>query len=132
MFSLLLLFLFQGCTGKIPIKEELIGNWINSDSAIINLKKDGTFTAKKLPVEFFILEDYKGKQFDGNGEWTLKKGKTYWEVYLEFNKILNKEYSYGHTMLISGEKGILENKPPWYLFTWKDEPGGERFVFKRK
>jgi hypothetical protein len=44
----------------------------------------------------------------------------------------DKEVHGFYSVLISGEKGVAENKPPWYLFVWKDEEGGDRYKFIKK
>ncbi len=128
----LLSIFFQGCSGQEPTKEDVVGIWSNPDGSYIELKSDGNFIATNLSTKYFTLDEYKGEKFNGIGNWTLKKGKSFWEIYLGFNEISDKHYSYGHTILISGENGILENKPPWYLFLWKEEEGGDRYEFHKK
>ena len=63
------------------------------------------------------------------GKWELKKGQAFKEVGLNFREMDNKEVYGLYSVMISGENGILENEPPWYLFVWKGEEGGERYKF---
>ena len=130
IFSLLL----QACGGKEPTKQDVIGTWKSIDGAIFILKKDGTFTEKSFPIEFvFQLQPgFKDVRFDGSGKWELKKENSYWEVYLDFEQVSNEKCRSAFPLLISGENGILENKPPWYLFVWKGEEGGDRYKFIKK
>lgn len=131
--SLILMFLFQGCTGKEPAKEEIIGTWVASDGGQFQFNEDGTFTGKSLPVDLLWLPDYKGQELNGNGTWKIQKGQGRWEIYLGFDRttIDNLRDGFGTRLYISGE-GLLENNPPWKLFLWKGEEGGERYTFTKE
>ncbi len=124
---------FQSCNGEEPSIKEIAGVWNNADGAQIHLKEDGTFIGKNLPSQLFFAatNEYNDKQFKGTGNWIIRKEQSFWEVQLNFKETSNQHYRYGHSVLISGEKGILENHPPWYLFLWKEEQGGERYEFKK-
>ncbi|MBP9705229.1 MAG: hypothetical protein KBD79_10780 [Chitinophagales bacterium] len=130
-------FLFIGCGGSVPAKNEITGIWFNADGAQLILKDDGTFTATSIPAELFFHDEYEGEKFGGNGKWTIEKERKSWDqipwkVDLDFTETSNRHYRYGHSLLISGSN-FLENKPPWRnLFLWKGEEGGERYEFKRK
>jgi hypothetical protein len=130
IFSLL----FQACGGKDPALSDIIGRWQSSDGAMFVFNKDGTFREKSFLAEFVLLpkNEYKNVRFDGTGTWLFRKGSSNWEVYIDFKEVSNKKCSSAFPLLIAKENGILENKPPWYLFVWKEEEGGERYKFIKK
>ena len=56
--GIILLIFFQACSGKAPVREDVLGAWMSSDSAVIVLNKDGTFTGDSIPTRFgFIAID---------------------------------------------------------------------------
>jgi hypothetical protein len=127
-------FIFWSCGGKDPAQGDVIGRWRGPDTAILDFNQDGTFTARSFPAEYVLLPKNKfiNVRFDGEGKWLLRKGNTNWEVYLDFTQVSDKNCSSSFPLLMEGENGALGNKPPWHLFVWKGEEGGERYKFLRK
>jgi len=127
------LFLQASC-GREPVCNDIIGIWKNPDGAEFIFDKNGAFSGKKIPSQFGFMpiDSLKNKNFNGSGKWTLKKGSANWEVYVEFDKVSVNKNGCAFPLLLAGENGILANKPPWYLFVWKEEEGGERYKFAKQ
>lgn len=126
-----------GCmSSKQPLQDEIIGTWVSSDGATLQLKKDGNFIGKDLPAEYFSFHIHKeealNRKINGEGRWRLEKNQGDWEVKLDFEVMNNIKQRGFYSVLVSGSKGILENKSPWYLFLWKEEEGGDRYKFFKK
>ena len=66
------------------------------------------------------------------GKWLLIKGSSNCEVYLDFEHVSDKKCSSAFPLLIAGENGVLDNKPPWYFFVLKGEEGSEKYKFLKK
>lgn len=117
------MFLFQGCTGSEPTKSEIVGTWGAQDGAIISFNEDGTFDTRNLPGSkiFSGFSEYKDEKFNEHGHWKLKKEQGNWIVDLSFDRSEKVESGFATQMSISGE-GLLENRPPWYLFLWIGDP----------
>jgi hypothetical protein len=128
---------FHACNNqkKDTMQTDLVGDWLSSDGALISLNKDSSFTGKSLPAEYFTFftsqKDVQFKKIDGNGKWRMDQAEGFRIVRLEFRKINNEDINGNYSVLIGGS-GALENKPPMYLFLWKDEPGGDRYEFIKK
>lgn len=126
---------FQACNTQMkePTQSDILGNWVSSDGAMLELNKDSSFIGKSLPAEYFTFftskKDVEGKRVSGSGKWKMEKGQGFKEVKLTFTKMDDKDIYGSYSVLVSGETGALENKPPWYLFVWKGEEGGERYTF---
>lgn len=120
---LLSMFLFQGCTGSEPTKNEIVGTWAAEDNAIISFNEDGTFDTRNLPGSkiFSGFSEYKDEKFNEHGNWKLRKGQGNWIIDLDFDRSEKVESGFATQMSISGE-GLSENKPPWYLFIWIGDP----------
>jgi len=135
---IILSIFFQACKSQIkeqvPTSENILGTWKSSENAEVIFDKNGTFTGSLIPAEFgfFPADSFKNVKFSGSGKWTLRKGNTNWEIYLDFDKVNINKGGCAFPLLISGESGILENKSPWYLFIWKEEEGGERYKFLKQ
>jgi len=121
----------QGCMGKEPAKNDIVGTWISFEKAELILHKDGILTGNNIPVRFgFIPHDtLKNKRFSGSGKWTMRKGSNYREVLLEFSEVNLNNNGCSFPVFIAGENGLLDNKPPWYLFVWAEEEGEDRYKF---
>src|SRR5205823_13889667 len=115
---------------------DIIGTWVSSDGATLELNKDSSFIGKSLPAEYFTFftnkKDIQGKRVSGIGMWKIENGQGFKEVKLNFKRMDNKDIYGFYSVLISGENGVLDNKPPWYLFVWKEEEGGERYKFTKQ
>ncbi len=129
----ILSFLLQACGGQLPTQKDVPGKWESAKGSEFIFNENGTFTAKSIPTEFGFLpsDSLQNIKFDGVGKWEFRKGNSDWEVSVDFDKTsVDKTCTF--PLLIAGEKGILDNKPPWYLFVWKGEEGGERYSFRKQ
>jgi len=133
--------LLSGCSHEKPNSTDFIGLWKGSDSAVIIIKYDGTFIGKHLPFQIFFehpTKDTLPKQFDGSGKWSYKREenfskKQHFELNLEFKNISYTGYSGLNTqIMVRGENGFWDNKPPWYLFLWVSEEGGDTYNFYKQ
>jgi hypothetical protein len=134
VIAVMLSIFFQSCSSKEPDQNDIIGAWVSSDKAELVFNKDGSFIGDSIPTRFgFMASDsITQRRFSGSGKWTLRKGQAQWEVYLDFNQASVGKNGCAFPVLISGSNGVLENNPPWYLFLWQEEEGGQRYEFKRK
>ncbi len=135
---ILIIFITVLCScNKIeqPNKDYFTGVWEAEKGGKLNLNEDGTFTAKG--INFNYIYDY-DIIIDFNGKWKidqynykdkklrilLESDYTYENFNFDNTYIKDeKEFSYevGFSLIASG-KGIFENKPPWELFTWIEDP----------
>jgi hypothetical protein len=132
--GIILPIFFQACSGKSPIREDILGAWMSSDGAVLVFNKDGTFVGDSIPSRFGFtsFDSITQHKFSGSGKWSLRKGQARWEVYLDFNQVTVRKNGCAFPVLIAGKDGVLENEPPWYLFLWEGEEGGQTYEFKRK
>jgi hypothetical protein len=129
-------FLLQACTGEGPAANDVVGIWKSLDGAVLNFSKDGSFDGENLPAQYFTFSTSKsnaeGRKIKGHGKWELQNEAGSAEIKLHFQIIDNNNITGLYSVLIAGEHGILDNKPPWYLFVWEEEEGGERYKFKKQ
>lgn len=126
--------LSESCNTPKLTQDDIIGSWKSSEGALLVLNQDGTFTGKFIPAEFgfFPPDSFRNIKFNGSGKWALKKGASNWEVNMNFDKVTGIDKNgCSFPLLVAGENGLLDNKPPWYLFVWYDEEGGARYKFTR-
>lgn len=130
----ILSFLLSACSNKIPTKDELIGKWETKEGVIIELNQDDTFIAaglsKEVGASFSIGS--KEKIFNGKGNWIIQKGHGFSELKLQFNEVDGSPNSSGFYVLLISGSNTFENTPPWYLFVWEEEEGGNRIKFLQK
>jgi hypothetical protein len=138
MGTILALF-FNSCNSNSQEKKisqiDVIGTWRSSEKAELIFKNNGVFIGSQIPAEFgfFPADSFANIKFSGSGKWELKKGASHWEIMLDFTKVTGVDKNgCSFPLLIAGENGILENKPPWYLFAWMEEEGGERYKFFKR
>jgi len=131
----LLILLSQRCTKPSPSKAELIGTWESPDGALFIFKDDGKFIGKSLPAYMFSFTSEDGAKVDGSGRWEIddeygpwKNGS--WKVNLRF--VYEDATTGSYYIYIEGSNGFFADAPPWYLFRWKEEEGGERYIFRKK
>ena len=126
--------LLFGCTSYSPTAESIVGTWVAKDGAIFQLNGDGTFETRNLSgnIIFQYNKEYKDLIFNETGTWELGKYQGHWAVFLRFNTSAQLKGGFVTQILIAGSKGIFENKPPWYLFLWIGEEGGNRYEFTKK
>jgi hypothetical protein len=114
-------------------QDDIVGRWRNPDGASFSFTKDGRFSGALLPAKYFTFstssDETEGRKIEGVGHWKLTKGKQFTEVKLSFDTINQQPILGLYTLFIAGNKGFLENLPPWHLFIWEDEVGGERYKF---
>lgn len=114
----------------------MIGAWNSSDGGMFLFNENGSFSGKSLPAKYFTYftseNEVLNKKVNGRGKWKLEKENGFWRIQLEFENIDGRPLAGLYYLLISGQTGILENKPPWYLFVWKDDVGGEKYKFQRE
>ena len=133
--TILSLFFYSCGSSPAPTQNEIFGKWGSSDGATINFNKDGSFSGVSIPAQFgfFPPDSFRTKKFSGRGNWEMKKGETYWEISLNFKQVsISGKNGCSFPIMIAGRNGVLENKPPWYLFLWKEEEGGERYEYMKK
>lgn len=128
---------FIACTSQMnePTQNNILGSWKGEGKAELIFYKDQTFTGNLIPAEFafFPSDSFKNVKFSGSGKWILRKGASNWEVNLDFDKVtgINKN-GCSFPLLVAGKNGILENQSPWYLFIWKEEEGGQQYIFTKQ
>lgn len=135
ILSIAFICVFQGCSGSEVTNEEIIGVWIAKDGGELRFNNDGTFAARNLPgSKVFKIEKYKGKIFSESGTWKIvsSPGKQWTEIAIDFNDSESLEGGFSGLKLNIAGTGIFENKPPWSLFLWISEAGGERYTFRRE
>lgn len=113
----ILLILF--CNQIIKQKNfDFSGVWSNSDGAILELQKDGSFSASNLPKWFFDLGSTSSEKINGSGFWS------YQSQFIDRDIVLNyKIYSGDKTN--KGYRYVLKvsNGSSPYLYTWEGEEG---------
>lgn len=131
-FSLIMMFLLQACSGTMPTKNEIIGKWKAEDGATFTFHEDGTFMTKDLSGgKMFKSNRYQGKKYSESGVWSIEQSQGRWVIELSFKSSASLAGGYATQLLVSGS-GILENDPPWNLFVWVGEAGGERYEFEKQ
>lgn len=116
--------ILSSCGTSAPKKEDIVGKWQDNSEAIFYFEDDGTFSCKNLPANLFfsITNEYSNETFfSESGKWKIKKSQGSWVVSLNFNRSENLKGGYSTYLLISGSKGLFENKPPWILYVWEGD-----------
>ena len=133
ILSFSVMILFTGCKSENPSLNNIVGKWVANDGAIIQLYKDGRFSTINLPKDKFLPfpDKYKDILFSESGNWKMKKEYDRWTVFLYFEKSEKLPLGCATQVFIAGE-GVLENQPPWYLFSWEGEEGSFRYKLLKK
>ena len=126
-------FFLLGCSSPKITDSDITGTWIADDGAVFEIKSDNTLIYKNVSGDkmFNGFWQYANQNVSGSGTWELERMYGKWIVRLGL-------YSDGITGGFSTRFDIsgsnwLENKPPWYLFTWIGDPdNGERYSFYKK
>jgi hypothetical protein len=129
-----LLSILTACSSRDPNINDFSGEWRNPSGAVIIIKRDGTFYGSRLPTKLLMFTDTSGIALTGNGRWELLKEQTRWILRINFDTTNISTYpdGFGSLFEISGH-GILERRPPFYLYLWEGEEGASnRFSFKRE
>ena len=149
IWMLCTLFFLNACDRPTELKkEQFTGSWESGDGAIIELREDGTYTARKLDFLTYCCYDEieDTMRFDMEGDWRimeegdrpilkLSSNQTFEDygiekTYTVDGKVLS--YKIGMELNISG-RGMLENKPPWHLFYWVGDPDDmNKYEFLKK
>lgn len=122
----------NSCSGPDPTSQDILGTWIAEDGASIQFNNKGVFYTKNLHKEKFLPfpEDNPNTYFNEEGKWKLKKEYGNWIIELGFGRSEKMPRGCATQINIGGE-GILGNNPPWNLYFWEDEIGGERYEFEK-
>ncbi len=136
---ILLLVILKGCNmSSMDIRQEdFVGVWKSIDGSVIEFKKDGSYIAKKINYNvFYPNKEFEKMTLDFTGNWKiinnsqqdnkleLNSNATFSDFGINDTYTIDGEdrsHKIGLSFEISGE-GILENKPPYYLFIWLGDP----------
>ena len=127
------IFLF-GCSSHQPTNEDIIGVWIADDGAIFEIKDDHTLVFQNVSGNkmFNGFREYANRSFSGTGSWSLEQMNGRWIVRLGLYSDGVTRGGFSTRFDISGSNW-LENRPPWYLFTFIGDPdNNERYSFHKK
>lgn len=129
---LALALLTSGCALQLN-RTDLMGTWSMTDDSIkminihrrptVELRADGTLTAKDLPYTPFTGTQRWQSFYSGDGKWVLppaKRTRQFAELVLDFEKSRD-----GLILQVDKDSRGL------YIFAWLGEEGGERLVFRR-
>lgn len=121
--------------GEAVDATSIVGKWKgDSSTAQFDFLPDGRCVVNSVPADlvFFPPNEFRKKLFSGQGEWSFKKGSQFAQVFIRLNSISGIDKNgVSFTLYVAGRKGLLDNKPPWYLFMWEEEEGGNRIEFSR-
>lgn len=134
---LVLALMLYGCALQITTGD-LVGDWKMSDDTIrrLNLKqvrpkftlhKDGTLTAENVPSSAFPDSTPWKSAYSGTGTWTIpetRRTQGFASLVLSFKQTEPNQPT-GVTLQVDKDSSGL------YVFTWLDEEGGERLVYRR-
>ena len=122
-----------GCKFSEPKPEDLHGYWLGNDGEVFELNSDGLFVSQNLKGEYFFFNsiEFTGKKLSGQGFWKLVDSDGIWKVKLEYEKSAELPKGYATSIYVGGN-GVLGNTPPWNLFVWENEEGGDRIILKKQ
>lgn len=128
LFRGLMPLVFWGCRTENIRPSEIWGTWRSNDSASFVFKDDNTFSGDELPARYFTFytleSQVRNKRVNGSGTWEITKDQNNLQVDLHFKNLDDKN--------INGHYSVLISDSPRYLYVWKEEEGGERYIFKKK
>lgn len=114
---------------------DIVGKWKDDSSlAKVDFFSNGTCVVTDIPADYFFFppEDFKNKIFSGKGNWSLKKGNHFGEILINLNSVSDIDKNgVSFSLHVAGRNGLFDNKPPWYIFMWEDDEGGNRIKFDR-
>lgn len=134
---MLFTFLLQSCGRSQPIREDFVGIWKANDGAIIELKKDGSYIAKRINYyKIYSDEKLKNERLDFTGNWELANRGNNGKTIILYSSSTFSDYGINRTYTLNGKTyshkisfnldisghGLLQNKPPWYLFVSIGDP----------
>ena len=126
-----------GCAPHVP-SNDLIGHWHMTDEAIqrlgikelrprFKLNGDGSLTAENVPSSAFRDSNPWRSVYTGTGTWTTpaaRRTEGFASLVLDF-KQTGPNRPTGLILQVDNDSGGL------YVFTWLDEEGGERLIYRR-
>ncbi len=128
----------------------MIGIWVASDSAILSLNEDSSFTLNGFNPEYWgwDVEWYRKNssiKVCGKGKWKIENKDDGTWLSLYFVEEQNKPIQFYNTDLkkyentgcefpmdLRGSNFPFYNKPPWILFTYIDYDTGDFYEFYKK
>lgn len=139
MFRAILLSLslvLSGCALRVE-RSDLVGKWVMSEESgrLLGLKVrpsftlnlDGTIKAENLPASAFNDSHQWKRLFSGTGDWSLppvRRTEGFACLTLGFG---NKGPDHPTGLILQIDKDAIGI----YVFSWLDEEGGERLVYRR-
>lgn len=121
----LILLLLVGCSSSLQEPADVVGLWVASDGAQLELRGDGSFHARKLPKSLFPLSGIRTELVaEASGSWKLEPKDQ--KVRLLFDPF--KEGDGGKSGNYVQAKGHGRNA---VLMFWIDEPWGESLDLRR-
>jgi hypothetical protein len=126
-----------GCALQVTSKD-LIGDWRMTDEAVqrlgvkaprprFKLNGDGSLIAENVPSSAFQDSSPWRAVYTGPGTWTTpatRRTEGFASLVLDF-KQTGPNRPTGLTLQVDKDSGGL------YVFTWLDEEGGERLIYRR-
>lgn len=137
IFRIVFVFFLVSCKYKSESVDAISieGKWKgDSSNAQLEFLPDGKCLVNFLPADlvFFPPNEFRNKLISGQGEWSLKNGGQFAQVFVRLNSISGIDKNgVSFTLYVAGRKGLLDNQPPWYLFMWEEDEGGNRIEFSR-
>ncbi len=144
IYPLLLLMIFN-CCGKGFQREEFVGIWKSKDGAVIELKRDGTYIAKKINFNILYPKEQFIKEMPNNtGNWKINKSSDNIDCIVLNSNNTYGDYNIDNTYTIDGAKrshkiilsfeisneGMFASKPSYKLFLWVGDPDDmNKYVF---
>lgn len=126
---ILAIYLCVSCSGpvSVPKRNDFIGRWVPPEGGVIALNEDSTCYIN-LPSKAYIIRlcEIKEDSIKFYGRWTFCPSDQYspgpYEINITSDSIIYTSKhglasKVGFTLYTIGEKGFLDDKPPWYLFT---------------
>lgn len=122
LFNLLfisLFFLLNGCSNPKPTFQDFVGIWVSEDGGEIIFKEDSTCIVKELYAKQISPFSEEKTSLSGEGQWRIRTKDS--NGYDQYNIAINLKGVIYFSLFISGE-GLLDNRPPWYLFDYIGDP----------
>jgi hypothetical protein len=133
----ILIMIMIACNQNTLKQDTFVGIWRSeSGQSILYLNKNGTckgildtvFFQSYYSVDFY-LDSIGEREISGclktmqfSGQWHLNTEKTFSTDFVPNIRIKNLDEPIDIILGIKGSKGILSNKPPWYLFFYIGDP----------
>ena len=119
LFLISLFFLFNGCNNSKPTSQDFIGTWVSEDGGEIIFKEDSICIVKGIYAKQINPFSEEKVSLSGEGQWRIRTKDS--NGYDKYNIAIYLKGVIYFSLFISGE-GLLDNKPPWYLFDYIGDP----------